>query len=69
MGPASIMVWVQVTQALAGIGVDVAHKIGGLIHHAHPELSAAEQKAIYDAIMADDTVRAALAAQASKSEG
>ncbi len=66
MNPEALNAWINSAQLLAAIGINVGKVIGGWIHQAHPQLTDAELKAAYEAILADDTVRAELAAQASR---
>jgi hypothetical protein len=65
MNPETLNAWINVAQLLAGIGINIGKTIGGWIHEAHPNLTPEELKAAYEAIIADDVVRAELARQAS----
>jgi len=67
--PQEVAAWIGSAQLLAGAGLQIAGMIRGWIGQAHPILSADEQQALYEAIMADDLVRAALAKQASRPAG
>lgn len=68
MTPQAVTAWIQVAQLLVPIGVNVGTVIHGWITQAHPTATPEETHAVYLAIMQDDTVRAALAAQAAKSD-
>lgn len=65
MDPNQLQAMVQVVQVLIAAGYALGEKIAGMVHALHPDLSPAERDALCDAIMADDAVRAALAAQAA----
>lgn len=65
MDPSAVTAWIQVAQILANIGIDVAGKIKGIFKAAHPDLTDAQVQQAYDALMADATVREALARQAA----
>lgn len=65
--PQQITAWIGTAQLLTGAGIQIAGLIQGWIGQAHPALTPAETQTVYAAIMADDTVRATLAEQASHS--
>ena len=58
--------WITVAQVLAAVGINIVDKIKAMIHAAHPDLPQEEIDAAYMAILDDDAVRGALAAQASR---
>jgi len=65
MTPAQLQAWASAAAALASGGVMIGTLIKSWIPQAHPDLTPEQLAADYAAIMADDLVRAALAAQAA----
>jgi len=63
--PAQLVAWTQAIVGLAGAGASIGNVLKGWLPQAHPTFGPDELAAAYDAIMADDLVRAALAEQAS----
>lgn len=66
ISPNEVTAWIQVAQVLVGAGLQVGKTIQGWIAQSHPTATPEETHAVYVAIMADDTVRAALATLASR---
>lgn len=64
--PAQLTAWIGVGQLLAPVLGTGISKISSWIAQAHPAATPEETHAVYVAIMEDDTVRAALAALASR---
>ena len=58
--------WITIAQVLVAVGVDIGTRLKNLIHAAHPDMTDEEADAAFDAIIADDQVRAAIALAASK---
>lgn len=65
MTPQEVQAWADVAVRLAGVGIQVANLIHGWIVQAHPTLTPEETHAAYQALMANDDVREALAKQAA----
>jgi hypothetical protein len=63
--PQQVTAWTSAIAGLAGAGVSIGKGFKSLFDDAHPELTPAERDAAYDAILKDDLVKIALAAQAA----
>jgi hypothetical protein len=63
MTPQELEAWITVAEALANVGIHITTSIRSFIAQAHPTLTPEEVSAAYDAIMADDAVREAIARQ------
>lgn len=65
MTAAQVQAWVSTAAGLAAVGVQVAGLLKGWMGQAHPNLTPDELHNAYEAIIQDDTVRAAFAHQAA----
>lgn len=65
MNAAQAQVWADMIIKLAGVGIQVANLIHGWITQAQPDLTPEQTHAAYQALMARDDVREALAKQAA----
>lgn len=63
--PDQVRAWVTTVAGLTQAGLQVAHLIQGWVGQAQPTLTSEEKQAVYDAIMADDAVRAAFSRKAA----
>lgn len=68
MTPEQIKAWAATATVLTEAGVFVGRFLHGWINQAHPSLTPEQRNDAYEAIIADDTVRAALAVQAARSD-
>lgn len=65
MTPQELQAWIAIAQQATSIGLSLYGTVHKWITESHPLLTPDQQKAAFDAIGADDLVRANLAAQAA----
>lgn len=68
MNPSALNAWAATAVTLANAGVQVGKLLSVWIGQAHPELSAEQVRAAYEAILNDDRVRLAFSQAASGGE-